>query len=59
MEDELLRERQLEAWLEAASLGSRGGRKKAGHVGRSLFAKQAAGTIKAEFPQLIQTMLPP
>ena len=25
-------------------------RKKAGHVGRSLFAKQATGTIKAEFP---------
>ena len=34
-------------------------RKKAGHVGRSLFAKQAVGTIRAEFPQSIQTMLPP
>ena len=28
-------------------------------MGRSLFAKHAAGTTKAEFPQLIQTMLPP
>ena len=28
-------------------------------MGRSLFAKQAAGTIKAEFPQSIQNMLPP
>ena len=35
-----------------------GQRKKADHVGHSLFAKQAAGTIKAEFPQSIQTMLP-